>query len=43
MIYHAIITSLFLYASPAYGHVPACLLRKVERFQKRAHRLIDMW
>ena len=39
-IYHAMITSLFLYASPVYGHLPATLMSKMEKFQKRGHRLI---
>ena len=39
-VYHAIITSLLLYASPAYGKLSAALLEKLQRFQNRAHRLI---
>ena len=39
-VYHAIITSVFFYASPVYGRLPLKLLSKLERFQKRAHRLI---
>jgi hypothetical protein len=39
-IYHALITSVFVYASPVYGRLPVTLLTKLERFQKRAHRLI---
>ena len=39
-IYHAVVTSLFLYASPAYGQLPATLRNKLERFQSRAHRII---
>ena len=39
-VYHAIITSLFMYASPVYGELPATLLAKLERFQNRGHRLI---
>ena len=39
-IHHAIVTSLFLYASPVYGRLPLKLLSKLERFQKRAHRMI---
>ena len=39
-VYHAIITSLFMYASPAYGQLPATLLAKLEKFQNRGHRLI---
>ena len=36
-VYHAIITSVFLYASPVHGHLPSKLLTKLERLQKRAH------
>ena len=39
-IYHALITSVFLYASPVYGRLPVSLSSRLERFQKRAHRLI---
>ena len=39
-IYHALISSVFLYASPVYGRLPKFLITKLERFQKRAHRLI---
>ena len=39
-VYHALITSLFLYASPVYGRLPTKLMSKFERFQKRAHRII---
>ena len=39
-VYHALITPLFTYASPAYGCLPSSLLEKLERFQNRAHRLI---
>ena len=39
-VYHALITSLFLYASPVYGNLPCTLLSKLESFQRRAHRLI---
>lgn len=39
-VYHAIITSVFLYASPSYGRLPSTLLTNLERFQRRAHRLI---
>ena len=39
-VYHAIITSLFLYASPVYGCVPTTLLAKLDSFQKRAHKLV---
>ncbi|MEL7308208.1 MAG: reverse transcriptase family protein, partial [Pseudomonadota bacterium] len=40
IVYHALITSLIMYASPVYGRLHAYLLNKLERFQKRAHRLI---
>ena len=40
VMYNAIITALFLYASPTYGNLPITLLCKFERFTKRAHRLI---
>ena len=39
-VYHAIISSLFMYAAPVYGQMPATLLTKLEKFQKRGHRLI---
>ena len=39
-VYHAIITALFLYASPALGRLPLSLINKLESFQRRAHRLI---
>ena len=39
-IYHAIVTALFMYASPVFGCLPLKLLSKIERFQKRAHRII---
>ena len=39
-IYHAIITSVFLYASPVYGRLPSKLLSKLEMLQKRAHKII---
>ena len=39
-VYHAIITSMMLYASPTYGNLPKQLQLKLERFQRRAHRLI---
>lgn len=40
IVYHAIITSLLMYASPTYGNLPKGLLCKLEQFHKRAHRLI---
>ena len=39
-VYHAIITSLFLYAAPVYGQMPTTLLSKLEKFQRRGHRMI---
>ena len=39
-VYHGIITSLLKYASPVYGQLPATLLAKLEKFQRRGHRLI---
>lgn len=40
LIYHSLITSLFVYASPVYGRVPLVLMNKLEKFQNRAHRMI---
>ena len=40
IVYHALITSLIMYASPVYGHLSTGLMSKLERFQRRAHRLI---
>lgn len=42
-IYHALITSVFLYASPSFGLLPSTQLSKMERFQRRAHRLVCGW
>ena len=40
-IYHALITSILCYASPAFGLLPTTLLTRLARFQRiRAHRLI---
>ena len=39
-VYHAIITSLFLYACPVYGRLPETHMNRLERFQTRAHRII---
>ena len=39
-IYHSLITSLFLYASPVYGRLSVTNMYKLERFQRRAHRTI---
>lgn len=40
LVYHSIVTSVLLYASPVYGRLPVSLLNKLESFQRRAHRLI---
>jgi hypothetical protein len=40
LVYDALITSLITYASPVYGHLSATLMTKLERLQKRAHRII---
>ena len=40
IVYHSIVTSLILYASPAFGNLPVGLLLSLERFQNRAHKLI---
>lgn len=40
VVYNALITSLFSYASPTYGNLPVTLLQKFDRFIKRAHRII---
>ena len=37
IVYHAIISSLFLYASPVYGCLPVTLLNKLSSVQKRGH------
>ena len=39
-VYHALITSVLMYASPACGRLPITLINKLERLQKRAHRII---
>ena len=39
-IYHALITSVICYASPTFGLLPVTLQTRLERFQRRAHRLI---
>ena len=39
-IYHSIITSLLLYATSALGCLPSTLLQKLEKFQRRSHKLI---
>ena len=40
MVYHSLVTSLFLYASPVFGNAPQSFFVKLENFQKRAHKLI---
>ena len=39
-VYHALITSIILYASPVYGQLPVTLFARLEKLQRRAHRLI---
>ena len=39
-VYHSVITSLFMSASPACSQLPTTFLAKMERFQRRGHRLI---
>ena len=40
LIYHALITSVLCYASPVFGLLPSTQLARLEKFQRRAHRLI---
>jgi len=40
LIYHSLITSLLLYAAPLFAWLPSEIDNKMEKFQKRAHRLI---
>lgn len=40
IVYHAVVTSLLLYAAPVYGRVPDTLLNKLQRLQNRAHAMI---
>ena len=40
VVFHAIITALFMYASPVFGHLSKTLTEKVDRFFRRSHRLI---
>ena len=39
-IYYSLITSLLLYAAPLFAWLPSEIDNKMEKFQKRAHRLI---
>ena len=39
-IYHALVTSVLSYASPVFGLLPTTQLTKLERCQRRAHRMI---
>ena len=39
-IYHALITSIFLYASPVFGNAPSSFFVKLDNFQRRGHKLI---
>ncbi len=40
IVYHALITSLMTYGSPVYGQLSRKLLSRLEKLQKRAHRII---
>ena len=40
VVYDALIMSLIMYASPVYGQLSIGLMSKLERFHKRAHRII---
>ena len=39
-VHHALISSVILYASPSFGRLPLTLMSKIERVQRRAHRII---
>jgi hypothetical protein len=39
-VFNSIITSVFLYASPAYGQLPLTLMARLKRFMRRGHRMI---
>lgn len=39
-IFHSLITSICLYASPVYGQLPATLMAKLDALQRRGHRMI---
>ena len=40
LVYNAIVRSILEYASPSFGNLPSNLNEKLERVQKRCHRLI---
>ena len=40
IVYNALITSLFLYAAPTYGNLCTTQKNKLDRFIRRAHRII---
>lgn len=40
LVYHAMVTSLFLYASPVFGNLPRSFSVRIDNFQRRAHKLI---
>ncbi len=40
IVYNALITSLIMYGSPVYGQLNRKLMLRLERVQKRAHRII---
>lgn len=40
LVYHSLITSLLLYAAPLFSWLPCAIEYRLEKFQKRAHRLI---
>ena len=42
-VYHSLITSLLLYAAPLFSWLPATVDNKLEKFQKRSHRIICGW
>ena len=39
-VYHALITSLFMYAAPVFGNASSSFYVRIEKFQRRAHKLI---
>ena len=40
VVYHSLISSIFLYASPLFVSLPQSLSYKIDKFQNRAHRVI---
>ena len=40
LVYHSLITSLLLYAAPLFSWLPCKIEHQLEKFQRRAHRLI---